>query len=498
MGVILAMAGNAIGLGNFLRFPTQAAQNGGGAFLIPYFVALLLIGMPLMWCEWAMGRYGGVRGRGSAPGVLHLLAGQRWARYLGVLGVVLPLSVLCYYLYIMSWTLAYAVAFLLRQAPLEATLDAMSRHLTEFQGVNLAAGVSITAYAFFLVATVFTYLVLSGGISRGIERLATWGMPLLFVLGIALAIRVLTLPNASAGLGFLWNPDLSLLRSGRVWLSAAGQVFFTLSLGFGCVISYASYLRKNNDVVITGLSTIATNEFAEVILGASIAIPAAVVFFGIAGTREIAASGTFNLGFVAMPAVFVQMPWGSFFAVLWFVLLFIAGITSAVALCQPAVTFLEDEMGWTHSRAVRTVAGVMAVLAHVPVMGLKYGALDELDFWAGKVGIAFFALIELIVFVWIFGPRKAWNEIHQGAEVRIPRFFFPIICYVARVLLLIILGVWIAQEDPAFWRLSNVEGAAKAWRWGVRAMIVGLIVAVGGMVRHSRKRDRLIQRREQP
>ena len=116
MGVILAMAGNAIGLGNFLRFPTQAVQNGGGAFLIPYFVALLLIGMPLMWCEWAMGRYGGARGRGSAPGVLHLLAGRPWARYVGLLGVVLPLTVLCYYLYIMSWTLAYAVAFLLRQA----------------------------------------------------------------------------------------------------------------------------------------------------------------------------------------------------------------------------------------------------------------------------------------------------------------------------------------------------------------------------------------------
>lgn len=498
MGVILAMAGNAIGLGNFLRFPTQAVQNGGGAFLIPYFVALLLIGMPLMWCEWAMGRYGGARGRGSAPGVLHLLAGRPWARYVGLLGVVLPLTVLCYYLYIMSWTLAYAVAFLLRQAPLEASLDAMSRHLTDFQGVNLASGVSLTAYAFFLVATVLTYLVLSGGISRGIERLATWGMPLLFLMGIALAVRVLTLPNASEGLGFLWNPDLSLLRSGRVWLSAAGQVFFTLSLGFGCVISYASYLRKDNDVVITGLSTVATNEFAEIILGASIAIPAAVVFFGIAGTQAIAASGSFNLGFVAMPAVFVQMPGGAFFAVLWFALLFIAGITSAVALCQPAVTFLEDEMGWTHARAVRVVAGVMVLLAHVPVLGLKYGALDELDFWAGKVGIALFALIELVVFMWIFGPRKAWNEIHLGAEVRIPRFFYPIFCYVAPVLLLVILGVWVAQEDPSFWLLGNVEGPAQWWRWGARALIIGLIAAVAGLARRGRERTRLIRPEEHP
>lgn len=492
LGVILAMAGNAVGLGNFLRFPTQAAQNGGGAFLIPYFVALLLIGLPLMWCEWAMGRYGGGHGRGSAPGVLHLLSGKPWARYLGVLGVVLPLTVLCYYLYIMSWTMAYAVSFLLQQGPAEASLEVMRQHLVNFQGVNTAAGVSLPAYAFFLVSTALTYLVLVGGISKGIERLSMWGMPLLFIMGILLVIRVLTLPphasTPAEGLGFLWNPDFSKLKDGRVWLAAAGQVFFTLSLGFGCVISYASYLRRKDDVVVTGFSTVSANEFAEVILGGSIAITAAVVFFGVQATQDIAKGGSFDLGFVAMPAVFVQMPGGAFFGVLWFVLLFIAGITSAVALCQPAVTFLEDELKWSHARAVRVVAGVAVLLAHIPVLGCKYGALDELDFWAGKVGIVVFALVELIFFIWVFGPRKAWNEIHEGAEVPLPRIFYPIICYVAPALLLVILVTWVIQEDPSVWLLSAAKGPELAWKWGARLMIIGLIAVTAFLIRRSWRR----------
>lgn len=489
IGVILAMAGNAIGLGNFLRFPVQAAQNGGGAFLIPYFIALLLLGLPLMWCEWAMGRYGGAQGCGSAPGVLHALTGKRWARYLGLLGVILPLTVLCYYLYIMSWTLSYAVSFALRQVPAAPTLEAMSEHLTGYQGVHTALGVSLPAYGFFLLSLLLTHVVLSGGISRGIERLATWGMPLLFLLAGILMVRVLTLPGAGEGLGFLWNPDLSLLRSGRVWLAAAGQVFFTLSIGFGCVVSYASYLRRRDDIVVTGLSTVTTNEVAEVILGGSIAIPAAVAFFGVTGTAVIAQSGSFNLGFVAMPAVFVQMPAGHLFGLLWFSLLFIAGITSAVALCQPAVTFLQDELGWSHARAVRTVSIAMVVAAHVPVLGLKHGALDELDFWAGNVGIALFGLIEIVIFMWIFGGRKAWAEIHEGAETRLPRFFYYIFRYVTPLLLVTILGVWLAQTTRDFWTLSGLTPIARAWRWGARALILGLLAVTVALIRISERRE---------
>ncbi len=487
LGVILAMAGNAIGLGNFLRFPVQAAQNGGGAFMIPYFVALLLLGLPLMWCEWAMGRYGGAHGRGSASGVLHLMTRHPAGKYIGLLGVVLPLTVLSYYLYIESWTLAYAVGSVLGHIPRDPTLAAMQGFLTNYQGVETSAGVSLAAYGFFAAAVLINFVVLTGGISKGIEKLATWGMPLLFLLAIGLAVRVFLQPGASKGMGFLWNPDFSQLRQGRVWLAAAGQVFFTLSLGFGCVITYASYLRRRDDIVVTGLSTVTTNEVAEVILGGSIAITAAVAFFGLPGTVEIAKGGSFNLGFVAMPAIFAQMPGGAWLGLAWFTLLFIAGITSSVALCQPAVTFLEDELGWSHAKAVRAVAITMAAVAHIPVLGLKFGALDELDFWAGNVGIALFAFVEIAVFMWVFGGRRAWAEIHEGAEVRLPRMFYFVFKYVTPAFLLVILIVWLAQTDAAFWTLSGCTPAERAWRWGARGAMIALFAVCAVLIRRGWK-----------
>ena len=276
MGVILAMAGNAIGLGNFLRFPSQAAQNGGGVFMIPYFVALVLIGIPLMWCELAMGRLGGASQRGSSPGVFDLLWKHPFAKYLGALGIVLPIAVMIYYCYIESWTLAFAFFSVAESYFGHTAQDAMRQFLHHFQGVDQAWGVSFAAYFFFLLTMALNYLVLSGGIARGIERLANIGMPLLFVMALVLVARVFTLGtpdpahpenNVLNGFGFIWNPDFSRLRNAKVWLAAAGQIFFTLSVGFGAMQCYARYLRRRDDIVITGLSTAMINEFAEVILG---------------------------------------------------------------------------------------------------------------------------------------------------------------------------------------------------------------------------------------
>lgn len=480
IGVILAMAGNAVGLGNFLRFPVQAAQNGGGAFIIPYFVALLLFGIPLAWCEWAMGRLGGSHRHGSAPGIFGVLWKNRCAKYLGAFGICLPLGVLTYYLYVESWTLSYAFFSLIWDFVGKSSMTDMQGFLSAYQGVDTEAGVTIAAYVFFLITLGANYWVMSGGIAKGIERLARIGMPALVILAVFLVIRVLTLSppdpahpenNVLNGLGFVWNPDLASLKSARVWLAAAGQVFFTLSVGFGAIQCYASYLRRRDDIVVTGLSASMMNEFVEVILGASIAIPAAFVFFGQAGTVEIARSGSFNLGFVAMPAVFQQMGGGPVFGFMWFFLLFVAGLTSSVALAQTAIAFLEDEMGWTHKRSLRTVWTFLAIAGHIPVLGFAAGALDEIDFWAGTIGLALFGLIECVVFVWLFGPRRAWDEIHVGAEERIPRVFFYILTYVTPIALLVILVAWGWQQGGDVLMMKGVDPAHRPWRWAARIML---------------------------
>ncbi|MGQ3684488.1 MAG: sodium-dependent transporter [Candidatus Loosdrechtia sp.] len=458
LGLILAVAGNAVGLGNFLRFPVQAAKHGGGAFMISYFVSFLLLGIPLMWVEWSMGRYGGARGHGASPGVFHLLWKARISKYLGIIGIVCPLTIVVYYLYITSWTVGYSLFSLSQRLPhvenmkdLEGTLKPFTLFHSQYIGTGEFFLVpSFLAYAVFVFTLLASVLTLARGISKGIELLAKIAMPLLFLFAVLLVIRVFTLDNPLhpdnnplKGLAFLWEPDFSKLLDLNVWLAAAGQMFFTLSLGMGAILTYASYLRENDDIALSGLTTASTNEFAEVVLGGSIAIPAAVVFFGVTHVERIANEGAFHLAFVSMPAVFSFIPLGYIFGFLWFGLLFFAGITSVVALSQPAIAFLEDEFQIERKHAAWGVGGFLFVSSHIPVF-IK-GTLDELDFWSGTFFITLFATMEIILFFWIFGSRNAWEEMNRGAEIRIPRIFFYVCKYITPNILIIIFAGWMIQ-----------------------------------------------------
>ncbi len=486
IGLILAMAGNAVGLGNFLRFPVQAAKHGGGTFMIPYFVSFLLLGIPLMWVEWAIGRYGGNRGHGSTPGMFQALWKHPIAKYLGVIGFVGPFLIVIYYAYIESWTLAFSVFSLLGKFhrlaaghPGGQTLEPFWDFVLRFIGAKDAGTLlhpSLWAYGFFLITVLLNIWIIARGISRGIEVLAKIAMPMLFIFAVILAIRVLTLgapvsPEHSVwkGLEFLWTPHFDRLADWKIWLAAAGQIFFTLSVGMGSIHTYASYLKSRDDIVVSGLATATTNEFAEVVLGASIAIPAAVAFFGLQTAQEIAAGGAFNLGFVSMPAVLTQMPLGELFGFFWFGLLFFAGITSAVALIQPTVAFFEDELGWTREKAAMTLGIALFILAHIPIF--VNGALDEMDFWMGNFFITLFALVEIVLFAWVFGMDRAWEEIHRGAEMRIPRFFYYVMKYVTPTMLIGIIGGWLftqwiptlRQSSPGIWLARVLVFGALLW-----------------------------------
>ena len=201
IGLILAMAGNAIGLGNFLRFPVKAAANGGGAFMIPYFCALLFLGMPLMWVEWSMGRHGGVHGHGTTPGMFALMWKHPAAKYLGALGISLPFTIVIYYNFIESWTLGFAWFSGTGKYFGLTTREAMGQFLRGFQGVehNQFFASWLPIIIFFALTLSINYYFLRKGISKGIEVLAKIGMPVLFVFGIILAVRVLTLGTPPAG-----------------------------------------------------------------------------------------------------------------------------------------------------------------------------------------------------------------------------------------------------------------------------------------------------------
>ncbi len=502
-GVIMAVAGSAIGLGNFLRFPGQATSNGGGAFLIPYFVSLLVLGIPLMWIEWTIGRYGGGFGHSTAPGIFHTLwEKNRFIKYFGLIGIFGPMVIFIYYIYIESWTLGYSLFSITGKLSQITEQGQMRQFLSSFQGIvrNEHFDSILPAYTFFIATFAVNMLILFHGIKKGIERFCKIAMPLLLVFAVFMLIRVFTLgaPNQAEptwnvvnGLGFLWNPDFSALMDAKVWLAAAGQIFFTLSVGIGVILTYASYLKKGDDVALSGLSAVFTNEFAEVILGASIIIPVAFIFFGPSQTQSIAQGGIFDLGFVSMPLVINKLAFSALFGFMWFFLLFLAGVTSSISLAEPAISFMEDEFNLDRKKAVSIFLIVSFVLSHLAILFLRYGVVDELDFWGGTFCLVLFATVETILFAWVFGMERAWDEIHHGADIRIPRFYKFIIKYVTPVFLFCILGSWVFQRGRSVIMMEGIEAANRPYILLTRLLLLSLAIALGVMIKLSWRKKRL-------
>jgi SNF family Na+-dependent transporter len=437
-----------------------------------------------MWIEGTLGRYGGGFEHSTAPGIFHSTwRKNRFIKYFGVIGIFGPMVIFIYYTYIESWLLAYSYFALSGHYASATTQGSMKAFLSAFQGLvqneyfsNLGP-----AYFFFLVTFSVNISVVFYGIRGGIERLSKLAMPMLLLFALIILLRVLTLgtPNPSQptwnianGLGFLWNPDFSALLSAKTWLAAAGQIFFTLSVGIGVILTYASYLKRKDDVVLSGLTAVSTNEFAEVVLGGSIIIPMAFAFFGPTEIQTIAQSGSFNLSFVTMPLIFEKIPLGALFAFLWFALLFLAGVTSSVSLAQPAVAFIEDEFNLSRKKAVGIFGIVAFLLCQPAIFGLAYGVVDELDFWGGTFSLVLFGTIEAILFAWVFGMDKAWEEIHIGADLTLPRVYKFIIKYVTPVFLLVILGAWLVQEGLPTLFMKNIPVENRSIVLSVRLMLL--------------------------
>lgn len=494
LGVILAVAGSAVGLGNFLRFPAVAADNGGGAFMIPYFVCFFLLGLPLMWIEWTIGRYGGGFERSTAPGIFQTMwRKNRFIKYFGVIGIFGPTVIFIYYSYIESWLLGYSFFALTGKYASCTDQNGMQAFLSGYQGLvhNEHFNGIGCAYLFFTITFLLNILVVCVGLRGGIERVCKWGLVVLFIMAIVIVVRVLTLGtpdvqkpdwNPVAGLGFLWNPQWDKLREAKVWLAAAGQIFFTLSAGFGVILTYASYLTRQDDVALSGLTASATNEFAEVILGGSIMIPAAITFLGPEQMQSIVQKGLFNLGFVTMPLIFEKIAFGQYFAFMWFFLLFLAGLTSSISLALPAIAFLEDEFNLTRKEATTVFGTITFILTQPVIFFIGSGVLDEMDFWGTSVSLVVFATIEVILFGWVFGMDRAWTELHHGSDIRIPGFYRWIIKYITPLMLITIIGFWLWQDWKDKMMMVGVDPANKPFVLLTRIGLGGLFVFLMLMV----------------
>lgn len=439
IGLILAMAGNAVGLGNFLRFPVQAIQNGGGAFIIPYLACFLLMGIPLLYVEWASGRFGGKHGHHSTPFILGSISKGRIWKYVGVFGIFTNLAVAAYYCYIESWTLSWV------WHSIAGTFNGQSQDQVANVFGNYVSLHSYEPIVFWILCLALNTWILSKGLSGGVEKVAKVGMPLLILFGVILAIKGITLKageqgaifDGTVGLNFLWTPDFSTIWSPKVWLAAAGQIFFTLSVGMGSIQCYASYVRKNQDIALNAMSAGWMNEFVEVVIGSCILIPIGIGYLGIDKIVEMTQSGGLGLGFKTLPYLFAQ--WGPLMSILggvmWFGLLFFAGITSSLAMGTPCMGFLQDEFGWSREKSA-IAFGVSILLLGLPtVLFFNQGVFDEYDYWAGTVSLVIFALMEIILFGWVWGIDKGWAEMKEGSDIKIPSIMKILIKYISPLLL---------------------------------------------------------------
>ena len=503
LGVMLAVAGSAIGFGNFLRFPGLAAQYGGGAFVVAYFCCFLLLGLPLCWVEWSIGRGGGVLGGHSPASVFQLLSRKPLWKYLGILGILAGLSINVYYVYMEGWTIAYAWNTMLGNLNLD-TPQQYGDFFSDFVGMgadgHFFSG-QTSAPIFFLLAFGANFWLIYRGVSKGIEWFCKWSMPVLFIVAIALLVRVLTMGTPDAahpersvneGLGYMWNPDKVMLVDGttgksigmvpagatetekaellerlhqeyptvsieekeisfwqslfnpEMWLRAAGQVFFSLSVGSGSICCYASFVRRRKDIALSALTAGAANSLTEVGLAGLTIVPAALALLGVAAAATV---GTFGLGFNVLPQVFAAMPGGQVFGVLFFLLLFIAAVTSALSQVQPAVSFVEEYWNLRRGQSIALVAGLLLVGGFIIVWYTQdMLALDSIDFWVGSLILYVTTGLNLIFFNQIWGTDNGMKELSDGSAIRIPRAAAFIIRWITPVIMVVIFGAWLCQE----------------------------------------------------
>lgn len=489
-GVILAVAGSAVGLGNFLRFPGEIATNGGGAFMIPYLISLLIVAIPLSMTEWALGRFAGRHGYHSQMGMFYIASGRKraWGMAGGVMALV-PFVINMYYVFIEAWCLLYALQYL------GGMLDPIGLGFSFFEGVDpgLHFETSEEFSAFFgrmvgkdadgslfrltsplLLATIFcvigNLLLIMRGISGGVERVCKFAAPLVLICSLLLIIRVVTFGNPTGlpgrsfldGLGFMWNPSrnvldetglvvghttlLESLKNPDVWLAATAQIFFTISLCWCSVTTYSSYLRKKDDIALSSLSATATNEFCEVVLGGLVTVPPAIMFLG-AATAQEGFNSSFAMGFSVLANVFDLTSFGQFFGFAFYLLLFTAAITTSVSLIQPTVALFQEAFKWGKGPSVLIVGAVNVVgTLFVCWFSKNLVALDVFDFWVSGVLMFLFALLQtwLVAFVW--GTPRFRKEIALGSKIKPPTFLANVVKYVSLPYLTIIVVFWMAKN----------------------------------------------------
>ena len=420
-GALVAMAGSAVGLGNLWRFPYLVGENGGAAFIIIYILLSFLICLPIFISEFVIGR----RSQKNAYAAFRDLSGGSAWRWVGLFTIIVPLVVLSYYSVIGGWSVEYllkSVTFAFESA----SQSAMSTMFSDF--VSSTWGPLLVHTGFLLV----TIMIVVVGIKDGIEKFSKVMMPLLFFMVLAIAIYSMTLPGAKAGLDYLFNPDFSKI-TGKACAAALGQAFFSLSLGFGTIMTYASYVDKKENILFQSTATAVSDLMFALIAGMAI-MPAVFAF----GLNPQSGPG---LVFETLPFVFGQMPAGGFVAILFFLALLVAALTSSISMLEVAVAYLVEEKGFSRVWAcvvlfvVCWVVGAICSLSFGPLSDVKIGGGNIFDFFdnlSSNILMTLGSLLTVLFVGWRLKKTDVYDEFTNGGTLSRNAKLFGVLWFLIR------------------------------------------------------------------
>lgn len=406
-GVIAAAAGSAVGLGNIWRFPYVTGENGGGAFLLLYLFFIVVIGIPVMLSEFAIGR----RAQRNALGSFRKLSpGSSWW-LVGLMGIVAAFVILSFYSTVAGWTLEYVM-----QA-IKGSFDGKSIEQLNTDFATFTAG-SFWPLLWQIVFMILTAGVVFAGIQKGIEKYTKILMPILLLLIILVCIRSVTLPGADKGLSFLFSPDFKKITLESV-LMALGQAAFSLSIGMGALITYGSYIKKDTPLGTTAVQVAGADTLIAILSGV-------MIFPALMALGEDPAGGP-GLVFVTLPKIFESMPGGSIFAIVFFLLLSVAALTSTISVLEVVVAYFKEELNMTRSKA--TIIGATSITALGVLCTLSFGPLkdftifgktmfDIMNYISANVFLTFGALFIVIYTGWKLGVKNFVDEITNQGKIK--------------------------------------------------------------------------------
>ena len=432
LGIIATTVGSAVGLGNIWRFPYEAGNNGGGAFLLCYILCIIMLGIPVLCAEFAIGR----STQSNIFGAFRAIKTSGKWHWIGYIGIIASIMILSFYSVVAGWTMEYLCQSIIGGLNYSNS-DGFHSHFVSFSSSNWRP---IMWTVIFLLCN---YIIVVRGVKKGIEKMSNIMMPALFVLLIIFCINSLMMPKAGEGLAFLFNPDFSKITP-KVVISALGQAFFSLSLGLGTMMTYGSYFSKDTRIVRSATITASLDTLVAILAG--LIIFPAVFSFGMSPVQGPA------LVFEVLPSIFTQMPGGQLWSILFFFLLFLASLTSTISMSEVSIAFFTEEKNMTRTKAsalnliIALCGGVLSALSFGYFSDKSVFGLCSLDFFSffdftssnillplGGMFISFFA-------GWILDRSRLKDTLTNEGKIGVKTFPLLVIClkYVAPICIVLI------------------------------------------------------------